>query len=83
MNRFDPERVTKLMATAPWPPTSAPPAAAVTVTASIASWRGRTGAKNPSVDLLKLSLLLTPSIVMFRNDSGRPFTVAPPRATPV
>ena len=31
-----------------------------------------TDAKNESVDRLKLSLLLTPSIVMLTNDSGRP-----------
>ena len=78
-----PCRVTKLIEIAPLPPTSAPAAADVTVTASIASWRGRTGEKNPSVDLLKVSWLLTPSSLMSRNDSGRPLTVASPRATPV
>lgn len=63
------------MPIAPWPPTSAPPAAVVTVTASTASWRGVTLAKNPSEVLLKLSLLLTPSSVMLMKDCGRPLTL--------
>ena len=71
-----PDRVAKLIDAAPWPPTSAPPTAVVIVTASIASCRGVTIAKNPSVDLLKLSLLLTPSSVMLMNDCGRPLIVA-------
>src|SRR5690606_35042633 len=40
--------------------------------ASTASCRGVTDAKNESVDRVKLSLLLTPSIVMLTNDSGSP-----------
>jgi hypothetical protein len=60
------------MLTAPLPPDWAPPTAVVTVTASTASCRGVTEAKNESDDRRKLSLLLTPSIVMLTNDSGKP-----------
>ena len=61
----------------PWPPTSALPTAVVTVTASTASWRGRTGEKNPSPFLLNVSLLLMPSSVRLMNDSGSPLMVEP------
>ena len=47
----------------------------MTVTASTASWRGVTEAKNPSVLRRKLSLLLTPSSVMLRKPSGSPLIV--------
>ena len=67
--------MTKLICTDPWPPTSAVDPAVVTCTASIASGRGVTLAKNPSLDLLKLSLFVTPSKLMAMNDSGSPFTV--------
>ena len=60
------------MLTAPLPPVCAPCTAVVTLTASTASWRGVTEAKNESDERRKLSLLLTPSIVMLMNDSGRP-----------
>ena len=49
--------------------------AVVTCTASIASGRGVTLAKNPSLDLLKLSLFDTPSRLIAIMDSGSPFTV--------
>ena len=61
--------------TAPWPPTSAPPTAVVTVTASTASCRGVTIAKSPSVDLLKFSLLLTPSSADRDERVGQPVEV--------
>ncbi len=67
-----PERVAKLIVTAPLPPTVDGAAAVVTVTASMASCRGVTDAKNESDERRKLSLLLTPSSVMLTNDSGRP-----------
>src|SRR5829696_5862944 len=60
------------MLTAPLPPLVAPWTAVVTDTASTASCRGETDAKNESDERLKLSLLLTPSSVMLTNDSGRP-----------
>ena len=72
VNRFVPERVTNAICTAPWPPTSAPAVAVVTVTASTASCRGVTIANRPSVDLLKFSLLLIPSRLIATNESGRP-----------
>ena len=77
MKRFVPERVTKLIVVAPWPPLSAAPPAVVTCTASIASGRGVIIAKKPSDDLLKLSLLVTPSRLMAMNDCGRPLIVDP------
>ena len=67
-----PERVVKLMLTAPLPPVCAPCTAVVTATASTASLRGVIDAKNESDERRKLSLLLTPSSVMLTNDSGRP-----------
>src|SRR5688572_12215458 len=60
------------MFTTPLPPVCDPATAVVTVTASTASWRGVTDAKNESLLRRKLSLLLMPSIVMLTNDSGRP-----------
>src|SRR3954471_14054383 len=73
------------MLTAPLPPDVAPSTAVVTrtastppspavgtLTASTASCRGVTEAKNESDERRKLSLLLTPSSVMLTNDSGRP-----------
>ena len=66
------DRVWNAICTAPWPPTSAPAPAVVTVTASTASGRGVTIANNPSVDLLKFSLLLTPSRLIATNESGSP-----------
>ena len=73
--RLPPERVVKLMLTAPLPPTLAPPTAITTETASTASCRGVTEAKNESDERRKLSLLLTPSIVICTIDSGRPLMV--------
>src|SRR6188768_3473015 len=75
LNRFVPERVVKLIVTAPLPPMLAPATAVVTVTASTASCRGYTEAKKPSPVLLKLSWLLTPSSVMLIIDCGRPLIV--------
>src|ERR671912_482603 len=63
------------MLIAPLPPTFAPPPAITTVTASTASCRGETDAKNESVERLKLSLLLMPSIVIWTIDSGSPLMV--------
>src|SRR5262245_705067 len=60
------------MLTAPLPPVVAGCTAVVTFTASTASCRGVTDAKNESDERRKLSLLLTPSSVMLTNDSGRP-----------
>ena len=70
-----PERVTNLICTAPWPALSAPCAAVVTVTSSIASSRGLTIAKNPSVVLFVLSWMFTPSSVMLMALWGRPLIV--------
>ena len=76
MKRLPPDRVWNAIVTAPAPPpTCAPAAERVTDTASTASWRGVTDAKKPSVLRRKLSLLLTPSIVMLRKFSGRPLIV--------
>ena len=76
MKRLPPDLVWNAIVTAPAPPpTCAPPADKVTDTASIASCRGVTEAKNPSVFRRKLSLLLTPSSVMLRKLSGRPLIV--------
>ncbi len=77
MNRLPPDRVWNAIVTAPLPapPEAAPPAAMVTATASTASWRGVTEAKNASELRRKLSLLLTPSSVMLTNPSGRPWIV--------
>src|SRR5215210_3876289 len=60
------------MLTAPLPPTFAPAAARTTLTASTASCRGLTDAKKESDERKKLSLLLTPSNVIWTKDSGRP-----------
>ncbi len=64
------------MLTAPLPPTFAPPTAVTTDTASTASCRGVTDAKNESDERRKLSLLLTPSIVIWTIDSGSPLILA-------
>ena len=76
MKRLPPERVWNAIVTAPEPPpTWAPPAESVTDTASTASCRGVIEAKKLSVPRRKLSLLLTPSIEMLTNVSGRPLMV--------
>ena len=63
------------MLTMPLPPVFAWPAPSTTDTASTASCRGVTDAKNESEVRRKLSLLLTPSIVIWINDSGSPLIV--------
>ena len=76
MKRLPPDRVWNAIVTAPAPPpTCAPAAESVTDTASTASCRGVTEAKKPSVLRRKLSLLLTPSMVMLRKLSGSPLIV--------
>jgi hypothetical protein len=72
---FVPWRVTNLIWTAPDPVESAPAVAVDTVTSSIASSLGLMSENNPSVDLLLLSCVFTPSSVMLTAARGRPLTV--------
>ena len=72
---FVPERVTNLICTAPWP-ASAPCPAVVTETSSIASRRGLTIEKKPSLVRFVLSCTLIPSRVMLITPCGRPLIVA-------
>ena len=57
------------------PVPSEPCAALLNVTSSMASRRGPTMAKNPSVVLLVLSWMFTPSSVMLMVLCGRPLTI--------
>ena len=76
MKVFVPPRVTNFTCTAPWPASVAACDAVLTVTSSIASSRGLTIAKNPSVDRSVLSCTFTPSSVMLIVPRGRPLIVA-------
>ena len=70
-----PDRVVNRIWTAPWPPPAASDAAVDTVISSIASSRGDTIVKNPSVVFRVLSCTFTPSSVMLIAPCGSPLIV--------